>query len=169
MEPGILFENTTLYFIRGYLVVLPDFYRGQWRSPTDDDVADFIKKETKWEKIKVDWDRIIEFAKGKGSKVFGTVGTKQYFQNWTLITYIALGTCWGSTLALKLSAYPEFVAAACMHPAHSQIVQLIEEEEETLLKNAKSAKHMFMPAGDDMDNVKPGGLAEKVIIWFFKF
>jgi hypothetical protein len=67
---------------------------------------------------------------------------------------------------LKLSAYPDFVSGVSMHPSHPTIVQLqINEDEKALLEGAKSAKHVFMPAGDDKDSVKPGGLSEKVSIW----
>lgn len=56
--------------------MLPDFYRGQWCAPSSDELMTFIKTETKWERLKVDCDKVIEFAKNKGAKVFGSVGKK---------------------------------------------------------------------------------------------
>ena len=72
------------------------------------------------------------------------------------------GTCWGTYPVLKLSAYPEFVAGVGMHPSHSPISGLVGEDETKLLEGAKSAQILFMPAGDDHENVRAGGLAEKV-------
>ena len=37
----------------GYLVILPDFYRGEMRNPfTDTDLLDFCKNVTQWDKLK---------------------------------------------------------------------------------------------------------------------
>ena len=63
---------------------------------------------------------------------------------------------------MKLSAYPEFVAGVGMHPSHSKICEQVEDDETKLLEGAKSAQTLLMPASDDMDTVKAGGLAEKV-------
>ena len=63
---------------------------------------------------------------------------------------------------MKLSAYPEFVAGVGMHPSHSPISGAVGDDETKLLEGAKSAQILFMPAGDDHENVRAGGLAEKV-------
>ena len=49
-----------------------------------------------------------------------------------------------------------------MHPSHSPLCGLVGEDETELLEGAKSAQILLMPAGDDHENVRPGGLAEKV-------
>ena len=51
----------------GYLVVIPDFFRGTWRSPTAPDVATWAKEQTDWTRLKVDLENIVlPFAKSKG-------------------------------------------------------------------------------------------------------
>ena len=61
-----------------------------------------------------------------------------------------------------MCAYPEFVAGVGMHPSHSPISGLVGDDERKLLEGAKSAQILFMPASDDHENVRAGGLAEQV-------
>ena len=58
----------------GFMVILPDYYRGEAVKAIDDTLMDFIKKHTVWENLKADADKVIAFAKAKGAKVFGSVG-----------------------------------------------------------------------------------------------
>ena len=58
----------------GFMVILPDYYKGDFVVTKDDTLVDFLKKHTKWENLKADADKVIAFAKGKGAKVFGSVG-----------------------------------------------------------------------------------------------
>ena len=58
----------------GFLVILPDYYRGEAVKAIDDTLMDFIKKHSKWDNLKADADKVIAFAKGKGAKVFGSIG-----------------------------------------------------------------------------------------------
>jgi len=131
---------------QGFMVILPDYYKGDFVVTKDDTLVDFLKKHTKWENLKADADKVIKFAKGKGAKVFGPVGT-----------------CWGTYPVLKLSAYPEFMAGVGMHPSHSPISGLVGDDETKLLEGVKSAQILFMPASDDHENVRSGGLAEKIL------
>ncbi len=49
----------------GYLVILPDFYRGEMRNPfTDTDLLDFCKNVTQWDKLKGMAIPVVEFSKG---------------------------------------------------------------------------------------------------------
>jgi len=131
---------------QGFMVILPDYYRGEAVKAIDETLMDFIKKHTVWDNLKADADKVIAFAKAKGAKVFGSVGT-----------------CWGTYPVMKLSAYPEFVAGVGMHPSHSPISGAVGDDETKLLEGAKSAQILFMPAGDDHENVRTGGLAEKIL------
>ena len=36
----------------GYLVIMPDFYRGDMCEPTEARIGDFIKDVTKWDNLK---------------------------------------------------------------------------------------------------------------------
>ena len=99
-------QTADLFAEAGYLVVIPDFFRGTWRSPTAPDVATWAKEQTDWTKLKLDLENIVlPFAKSKGmdepnmecnlnlvigGKVFGSVGT-----------------CWGSYMVMRMSAYSE--------------------------------------------------------------
>ena len=132
---------------QGYLVLLPDFYRGGMVTPTDPGLMDFIMKETVWAKLEADLNKVIEFAKGsKGAKLFGSVGT-----------------CWGTYPVMKLSARADFVAGVGLHPSHGKICPAFSEDEKALCEAAKDTKILFMPAGDDDVNVKPGGIAQQVL------
>ena len=60
--------------ISGFMVILPDYYKGDFVVTKDDTLVDFLKKHTKWDNLKADADKVISFAKAKGAKVFGSVG-----------------------------------------------------------------------------------------------
>ena len=48
----------------GYLVILPDFYRGEMRNPfTDTDLLDFCKNVTQWDKLKGMAIPVVEFSR----------------------------------------------------------------------------------------------------------
>ena len=49
-----------------------------------------------------------------------------------------------------------------MHPSHPNIIPLLEENEEEILKNIKSFQ-MFMPSASEGESVKPGGLGKKIL------
>ena len=60
-------QTADLFADAGYLVVIPDFYRGEWRSPTAPDVVPWLKEKTQWTKLKLDLEEIVlPFAKSKG-------------------------------------------------------------------------------------------------------
>ena len=61
-------QTADLFAEAGYLVIIPDFYRGTWKDPTSPDVVEFAKEQTQWSKLKLDLENIIlPFAKSKGS------------------------------------------------------------------------------------------------------
>jgi len=131
----------------GFLVVMPDFYRdGKFQDPTQPGTVEFLKEYTQWSKLKKDVDDVVlPFAKELGATSFG-----------------AIGTCWGSYMVVRQGAYPEFKAGVSMHPSHSPISGFIGEEEKDLLVPIQ-CQQLFMPAGNDHANVKPGGLGEQIL------
>jgi len=139
-------QTADLFAEAGYMVIIPDFYRGTWKDPTSPDVVQFIKDQTDWSKLKVDLEeKVLPFAKSKGATSFGS-----------------LGTCWGSYMVLRESAYKEFLAGVSWHPSHSPIAGLLGEDEKSILEVVKCPQ-MFMPAGADADSCKLGGLGEQVL------
>ena len=63
--------------ISGYLVIMPDYYRGTLCNPaTDmDKLPAFAKKQSDWKNLKNDWEQKIQpFAEKKGAQSYGTVG-----------------------------------------------------------------------------------------------
>ncbi len=60
-------------------------------------------------------------------------------------------------MVLKLSSYVDLKAGISLHPAHSMMAMLLGLNEEDLYKDVKCPQ-MFMPAKDDHENTKLGGL-----------
>jgi len=60
-------------------------------------------------------------------------------------------------MVLKLSSYVDLKAGILMHPAHSMMAMLLGLNEEDLYKDVKCPQ-MFIPAKDDHENTKLGGL-----------
>ena len=71
----------------GFLVILPDYFRGDVFPESLRDQGEFMCKHTKWENLRVDLEEIvIPFARLNGAAKFGTVGT-----------------CWGGYNMIRLS------------------------------------------------------------------
>ena len=65
----------TCSMILGFLVLIPDYYRGKMKDPTEDGLVEFLAAETDWSKLRQDWEgKIAPYAKEHGAKIFGTVG-----------------------------------------------------------------------------------------------
>merc|ERR1712159_385238 len=137
----------TSWQTKAFFVVLPDFYRdGKFQDPSQPGTVEFIKEESQWSELKVDFEgKVLPFAKEKGGVSFG-----------------AIGTCWGSYMVIRESAYPEVKAGVSMHPSHTAISSILGENEEDILRNI-TCNQLFMPAGNDPPEVKPGGLGCTVL------
>lgn len=131
---------------RGYLVALPDYYRGTFQDPSQPGTGEFLSRVSNWTSLEADWSRHLQpFLTDKGVTRFGTIGT-----------------CWGTYVTVKLSTLPAFSAGVSMHPSHSPIMALLGEDEEATLRDI-TGPQVMMSARTDSPNVKPGGLAEKVL------
>lgn len=77
---GLTKQNCDILAENGFLVLLPDYYRGDCildlTSKTPEELKDFVMKTTIWEKTgKMDWEsKIKPLAIKLGAKTFGTVG-----------------------------------------------------------------------------------------------
>jgi hypothetical protein len=63
----------------GYMVIIPDYYRGTICDVTKEEVETimaFLRNESAWEgKLKDDWEKsICPYATKNGAKSFGTIG-----------------------------------------------------------------------------------------------
>lgn len=114
---------------------MPDYYRGKTR-PSGGNIFGFIKEVSNWTSLKQDWEKkICPYARRQGGKVFG-----------------AIGTCWGSYMVMKLSAYDEVVAGVSMHPSHPGIMKALGEDEEMGYKDLmNTSRQLMMPAGNFLD------------------
>ena len=143
-EGGRTRQHCDLLAKEGYLVILPDYYRGTFVRVEDPHLGDFIKSFD-FAKLQPDFERVMSFARGKGCTSVG-----------------AVGTCWGTYAVLKLSSYTEYKCGVSMHPSHPKMCGLLGESEEEVLRAVKG-KHLFLAAGNDSESAKSGGLAEKTL------
>jgi len=102
-------------------------------------------KNYSWEKVEKDVDRVWNLLWEKlGVKKLGVVGF-----------------CWGSYGVLKLSSTGKVAAGISFHPSHSRLTGLYGDDESSLLK-AVQCPQLFVPAGNDPESCKEGGLAQKI-------
>jgi len=145
-DSGRTRETADLVAAQGFLVLLPDWYRGDGREPTAADAGEFLKRQSDWSVIGKDFrEKVLPLAKENGAIKIGS-----------------LGTCWGSYCVIRQCGEPEVTAGASWHPAHSFIASLMGEDEKDLLSKI-SGKQLFMPAGEDDPATKLGGLGEQVL------
>lgn len=134
----------------GYMVIMPDYYRGKMKDPfasPGNETVEFLIQESNWSgQLKGDWENIIlPYSLKNGAKTFGTIGT-----------------CWGTYVVVRLASYVEMKAGVSLHPSHSPVINMLGENEEQILKEIKSPQ-MFMPADNDDPNVMTGGLGKKIL------
>lgn len=131
----------------GYLVLLPDFFRGDWRDVEDPDLVDWIASQTDWYgQRQVEWvEQLLPYAKSLGALAFA-----------------AVGNCWGGYMVMRLSSYGEFKAGVSLHPAITVVAKHILKEDIYELFDEVQCPQLMITAGEDDDNEKLGGLANKV-------
>lgn len=145
-DSGRTRETADLVAAQGFLVLLPDWYRGDSREPSAADAGDFLKAQSDWTLLGLDFrEKVLPLAKENGADKIGS-----------------LGTCWGTYCVIRQCAEPEVTAGASWHPAHSFITSLMGEDEKELLSKI-NGRQLFMPAGEDDPATKIGGLGEQVL------
>jgi len=132
---------------KGYMVLLPDFFRGEWRDVGAGDLDEWIRKQSDWSGHRqIEWvEELLPYARSVGAEIFG-----------------AVGTCWGASLVTRLCSYGEFKAGASMHPATTAIIQTILNQDLYEILEEVQCPQLLITAGDDDKNEMKGGLAEKV-------
>jgi hypothetical protein len=100
LNSGRTKQTADLFAEQGYMVLVPDYYRGEMRDPTvDKDFMAFMQRQSNWAgQLEQDWlKRIRPHALKHGAKRFGS-----------------LGTCWGTYVTLKLCGRGEIeVGVGC--------------------------------------------------------
>jgi len=131
----------------GYMVIIPDFFRGEWRDVEAEDLAEWIQKQSDWRgQRQAEWvEKILPYAREQGGQTFGVAGT-----------------CWGGYMVARLSSYGEFKAGVSFHPATTFIAENILKEELYEVLDEVGCPQLVLTAGNDHANEKPGGLANKV-------
>lgn len=131
----------------GYMVIMPDWFRGDWRAVEAEDLGEWILKQTDWHgQRQIEWvEQILPYARDLGAEVFGVAGT-----------------CWGGYMVARLSSYGEFQAGVSFHPATSFITENVLKEKLYEILDEVQCPQLVLTAGDDHENEKPGGLANKV-------
>ena len=110
----------------GYMVLIPDYFRGQGHNPAQPGVPEFLAKTTQWSSLKEDVEkRILPHAKKHGA-----------------VRFAAAGTCWGTYMTLKLTTYCVVHVGVSFHPAHTGICKVVGEDERALLETAGKKPHV---------------------------
>jgi len=130
----------------GYMVLLPDFFRGEWRDVNSPDLKNWIIKQTDWfGKLQIDVvETLIPYARSQGATCLG-----------------AAGTCWGAYMVARLCQYTDFQAGASLHPAITFVTEVLGEDVYELLEEV-TCPQLLLTAGNDHDNEKKAGLADKI-------
>merc|ERR1712154_87017 len=70
----------------GYLVILPDFFRGDWRGVSAPDLTEWLVKQSDWYgSLQADvCDTILPYARAQGAKVFGLQGWGQLSSSYNI-------------------------------------------------------------------------------------
>lgn len=113
----------------------------------DPDVAEWIASQTDWYgQRQSEWvELLLPYALSLGAT-----------------TFAAVGNCWGGYMVMRLSSYAEFKAGVCLHPAITVVGKHILKENIYELFDEVQCPQLMVTAGDDDDNEKRGGLANKV-------
>ena len=70
----------------GYMVLIPDYFRGGSQHPREPGVPEFLRQHTQWENLRRDFqDKIKPYALKHGAKTFASVGELQISRKNALI------------------------------------------------------------------------------------
>jgi len=132
----------------GYLVVIPDIYRGdscEGKPMTPEVLLPFVKQFTP-EMVVMDTKATIEYLKSE----------------YKATKFAATGTCWGSWAIFHCCAQGvPLQCAVNFHPS-IRLEDMIGGSATELSKKVK-VPQLMLPAGNDPDNIKPGGEIIKLL------
>ena len=132
----------------GFLVLLPDFFRGTaWvMGKPFDTLGDWLKTMPYETGLKEDFhDKLLPYLKGRGVLSVGMVGF-----------------CWGAWLAFNVASTRGSIAcAASFHPSLKIAHRFGSTEEE--LARGVTCPQLLLPAGNDAAEVREGGVVIRVL------
>lgn len=126
----------------GFLVVLPDLFKGDfWKSEDFNGLMDWFPKYM-WNNLEDNFAKhIYPFLETKGVKSTGIVGF-----------------CWGVYVAFHASESGKFKAGVGFHPTLDKFPESAQQ-----LAELVACPYLLVPAGNDPDIVKEGGDVEKIL------
>ncbi len=125
----------------GYLVVLPDFFRGGFYGKTEAHGREWIMTNT-WEKVQGDLEKhIYPYLETKGVKRIGMVGC-----------------CWGNIIVFKASATEKINSGVSFHPSINAL-----HPDATPIVEAIQCPQLVCSASNDHEQVKEGSVVEKIL------
>ena len=76
----VFYARLDMVALAGYLVLLPDYFRGQSAPANPADRMTFLKNVSQWSRIKADWqEKLKPYAEKHGATSFGTIGASIKF------------------------------------------------------------------------------------------
>jgi len=128
----------------GFSVVMPDIFRGDpWTPDRTDDMLEWLKTFTPTA-IKADLEIVYGYLEGKGISKIG-----------------AIGFCWGGFAVFQAASMGKIVAGVACHPSISLGARLFNLPDNQQAE-AVQCPQLLLPAGNDPDNLKPGGEIQKI-------
>jgi len=128
----------------GFTVAMPDVFRGNpWTENRTDDRNVWLKTFSPTV-ILADLEIVYGYLGGKGITKYG-----------------AIGFCWGGFAVFQAASTGKIVAGVGCHPSISVGARLFDLPE-TVQAQAVQCPQLLLPAGNDPDNLKPGGEIQKI-------
>jgi len=130
----------------GFYVLLPDFFRGNpWSESRTDDRLEWIKTISP-DIILNDFQTLWKYIESVGNTA--KIG--------------AMGFCWGAFAAVLASSTGKLSAGVNIHPSLGTGLRSFNYPEIEQAKKV-TCPQLFIPAGNDPENVKPGGEVQQIL------
>ena len=135
---------------------MPDCLRGQTKS--NNNFPNFIQwlQQYNIDLIMKDIDCCINYVQNKINKEHGILDNEGGIKNVEL-TIGTIGFCWGGWVIAKSTCCGmKWKCGISPHPS-TKLEQLVFNNDERILFHNVTMPFLLLPAGDDMNNLKPGG------------
>jgi len=147
-DAGRTREYCDLFAEHGFLVVLPDYFRGD-RFPDEGlaDMGKFMCKYTDWENLKFDIDeKVIPFLRNRGATKFGTIGT-----------------CFGGYPIIRLASYPQCQFSIGFHASHFPMMKFTTGEDYISIFHEVTNDVLLLNSVSEPEENSEGGLLDNIL------